>query len=78
MNRLCHDDSNINIILVITVINLLLLGRITSINRNLMPFLPSIRQISGEFSIFRQDSALSHWALEAVNSLTMTLPNVEQ
>jgi len=32
-----------------------------------MLLLPATRKISSEFFIFQQDSALAHWALEAMN-----------
>jgi len=43
---------------------------VRSIKRNVMllqQFLPAIPQISSEFSVFQQDSAPTHRALEAIN-----------
>jgi len=43
----------------------------------LQQFLPAICQISSEFFIFQQDSALASRTLEAINFISITLPNVE-
>jgi len=44
----------------------------------LQQFLHAIRQISSEFFIFQQDSALMYTALDANNTFLIALPNVEQ
>jgi len=66
---------------VVDSIPLILVKIIEAHYRNVMllqQFLPAIREILGEFSIFRQNSARAHRTLEVTDYLPVTSSDVDR